>query len=407
MAPSAYTEDYYLILELDQTATLDLIAKSYKRLALKLHPDRNPQRDATEAFQRLSRAYETLKNDEERQKYDRVYPSLRGKRASSYQQTQQTYPTSAPTAQQEVASFHAQKTAIEKAGQERAARWRTHNSTYASSIFEIKREITRVEQEIANLNSILAAEAAEEAQKNSWTTWLLSPLYKKAVESDEEKARKDRARQERRIEKDMKERRLDDKKKFLKETEDSMIKSKAEFLAADQRDDVLIRNLKYKIQAIGNKQRQEREKAEQDRMAEQMRRQREDREKRKREAAELRRQQQAEEQRRREEEQKRFDEMFRDIFTQARTSTTSSNSRERYASNTGTTTCRHDGWWPKIQGRTTCPTCYESWTYLLQCPGCAMKACPKCQAAVRPRRTNRRAPPRFRTPSPTYWDWDD
>ena len=53
MAPSAYTEDYYLILELDQTATLELITKSYKRLALKLHPDRNPQRDATEAFQRV------------------------------------------------------------------------------------------------------------------------------------------------------------------------------------------------------------------------------------------------------------------------------------------------------------------------------------------------------------------
>ena len=274
----------------------------------------------------------------------------------------------------------------------------------------MKRGIRRMEQEIANLNSILAAEAAEEAQKNSWTTWLLSPLHKKAVESDEEKARKDRARQERRIEKDMKERRLFDKKSFLKDTEDSMMKSKDVFLAADQRDNALICSLKYKIQAIGNRQRQ-REKAERDRVAEQMRRQREDREKREREAAELRRQQQAAqqaaEQRRREEEQKRFDEMFRDIYTQAPTSATSSNSRERYASNTGTTTCRHDGWWPKVQGRTTCPTCYESWTYLLQCPGCAMKACPKCQAAVRPRRTNRRAPPRFRTPSPTYWDWDD
>lgn len=53
MAPCATTEDYYMILELDQAAGLELIVKSYKRLALKLHPDRNPARDATEAFQRV------------------------------------------------------------------------------------------------------------------------------------------------------------------------------------------------------------------------------------------------------------------------------------------------------------------------------------------------------------------
>ena len=53
MAPSAITEDYYMILEVDQTATLELINRSYRRLALKIHPDRNPQRDTTEAFQRV------------------------------------------------------------------------------------------------------------------------------------------------------------------------------------------------------------------------------------------------------------------------------------------------------------------------------------------------------------------
>lgn len=45
---------------------------------------------------------------------------------------------------------------------------------------------------------------------------MLSPIYKKAEDSEEEKARKDRERQERRIEKDMKERRLGLKKADLK-----------------------------------------------------------------------------------------------------------------------------------------------------------------------------------------------
>ncbi|RAL68071.1 hypothetical protein DID88_008791 [Monilinia fructigena] len=40
-------------------------------------------------------------------------------------------------------------------------------------------------------------------------------------------------------------------------------------------------------------------------------------------------------------------------------------------------TCYHDCWWSKVQGRTACPECHEVWTYLLKCPGCDMKACPR------------------------------
>ena len=40
-----------MVLEVNQTATLECIIKSYKRLALKLHPDRNTKQDATAAFQ--------------------------------------------------------------------------------------------------------------------------------------------------------------------------------------------------------------------------------------------------------------------------------------------------------------------------------------------------------------------
>jgi len=53
MAPSAITEDYYMILEVDPNAGLELIVRSYRRLALKVHPDRNSERNATEAFQRV------------------------------------------------------------------------------------------------------------------------------------------------------------------------------------------------------------------------------------------------------------------------------------------------------------------------------------------------------------------
>jgi len=51
MAPVTITEDYYVVLEVVQTATAEEISKSYKRLARVLHPDKNRKHDATESFQ--------------------------------------------------------------------------------------------------------------------------------------------------------------------------------------------------------------------------------------------------------------------------------------------------------------------------------------------------------------------
>lgn len=53
MLPSALTEDYYAILEVHRDAGPELIVKSYRRLARKLHPDRNTRPDATQAFQQV------------------------------------------------------------------------------------------------------------------------------------------------------------------------------------------------------------------------------------------------------------------------------------------------------------------------------------------------------------------
>jgi DnaJ-class molecular chaperone len=55
MAPVIITQDYYAILEVDVAATTEVIVKSYKRLALKHHPDRNAGQDTTEKFQLVSK----------------------------------------------------------------------------------------------------------------------------------------------------------------------------------------------------------------------------------------------------------------------------------------------------------------------------------------------------------------
>ncbi|HVY73333.1 MAG TPA: molecular chaperone DnaJ [Puia sp.] len=64
--------DYYEILEISKTATGDEIKKSYRKVAMKYHPDRNPgDKAAEEKFKEAAEAYEVLSDSEKRAKYDR------------------------------------------------------------------------------------------------------------------------------------------------------------------------------------------------------------------------------------------------------------------------------------------------------------------------------------------------
>jgi curved DNA-binding protein CbpA len=76
MARAVITDDYYAILEVPQFASLESIRESYKRLALKFHPDKNKDDGATSDFQRLAIAWETLKDGAKRAEYDRTYVKI-------------------------------------------------------------------------------------------------------------------------------------------------------------------------------------------------------------------------------------------------------------------------------------------------------------------------------------------
>ena len=60
-------KDYYELLEVSRDANGDEIKKSYRRLAMKYHPDRNPGNKEAEAkFKEINEAYDVLKDEQKR-----------------------------------------------------------------------------------------------------------------------------------------------------------------------------------------------------------------------------------------------------------------------------------------------------------------------------------------------------
>lgn len=64
--------DYYEILGVERSAEADVIKKAYRKLAMQLHPDKNPgDKEAEEKFKEAAEAYGVLSDPEKRSQYDR------------------------------------------------------------------------------------------------------------------------------------------------------------------------------------------------------------------------------------------------------------------------------------------------------------------------------------------------
>src|ERR1700704_5415147 len=64
--------DYYEVLGVERTATVEQVKRAYRKLAVQFHPDKNPDDPhAEEKFKELGEAYDVLLNGDKRAAYDR------------------------------------------------------------------------------------------------------------------------------------------------------------------------------------------------------------------------------------------------------------------------------------------------------------------------------------------------
>jgi len=72
--------DYYEVLGVGKSASADDIKRTYRRMAMKYHPDKNPgDKEAEDKFKECAEAYEVLSDTQKRQRYDQFgHEGLRG-----------------------------------------------------------------------------------------------------------------------------------------------------------------------------------------------------------------------------------------------------------------------------------------------------------------------------------------
>ena len=342
---------------------------------------------------KLLEAYETLSDPSTRHRYDSLWPGIRA-RHSAQQDAKKRQEEAAEAERKKAAeeALHRQKQ--QKASQDRLQPLEQSRSQCDSSIFELNREIRRLTADLKRLQDRDEEEKRKQREKNSWWSYLTSPIYGKVVETEEEKLQCEAEKLQRLASASIKSNELKCKEAILKELESDLKMINIRIATEKQRhqDEMRARESMRKEQLRQGQLKQERLRQEQLRQEqlrqeqlrqEQLRAQQEartkEREQREREreaerAAALRKQ--------RQEEAARATQRMR-VAKEAQ----QRRQATRGAAPTPTPTqsiCNHKVFWAKLEGSRSCSNCHTlQRRFTFQCPGCKIIACASCRQMLK------------------------
>ncbi|KAF1957227.1 DnaJ-domain-containing protein [Byssothecium circinans] len=377
--PPLVISNFYDVLQANEDATPEQILQSYKKLARKLHPDQNATINTTKAFQLLGEAYACLSDPQKRRGYDFICCAMPPSARRAANPLMTAYAEALEDAERILA--------IRKIKRKRAAEWASERRKFDVPIGKLQLSVRELEQGIKVLENRAAADAAATAWENGWGGWLQSFVIKKAEESEGERKLKDKVRRERRTEMALKKKQLKILLANLEKEQCLLREAWQKVAAADRRDDKRMEKIQANARAKEDREREKEERAERGRQAEVIQQQQEYWINRSRQITQAAIRQQ--------EHYRAAGKRLEAAYNMSWHDAEQANFASRY--------CIHDKWWTEVRGgRASCSSCDESWSYLLQCPDCQLKACPKCQSVLRAPWVKSRHVRRVPNPKPVF-----
>ena len=319
------------------------------------------------------------------------WPGIRdGLRAR--QESEKRQADAAQAEEKRAAEARVRKQQEDRAREERVRNLEQSRWKYDGDIFELSREIRKLVADLKRLKEEDEEDVRKEKRRNGWWAYVTSPIYSQEKETDEQNRERKNARLQRNAARTIKGSALAEKEARLRTMQDLLqglnIRIEGERRKAVEEKERAekaerLRKLKMEQEARDRAMREAREK-----MAKRQREQAEQAAKMAREAKAAQEAREAQErvrtaaaasERRRREAEARAESVRR--AEEAAKKARNTNHRSGRATQS---TCRHDGWWPKVEGRQLCGKCdtFQN-RFLLQCPGCKMVACASCQKSLR------------------------
>ena len=168
-------------------------------------------------YWKLSSAYETISDPAKRRTYDIIWPRIKENRRTE-EEAQKRETEAAEKERKRAAEEKVKNQKKESARQERLQHLQLLKSRHENDIFEGNRVVRRLTADLKRLQDLDDDELRKERERNSWWTFITSPIYGEVKETEEQKQKRETERLQRLASKSIKENQLAQKEVILQKS---------------------------------------------------------------------------------------------------------------------------------------------------------------------------------------------